>query len=407
MSFEENLLDGFDALSKRTALSLDATKGMGSLFKKLSVVLNEFGNKSDAIFAKYRSKKMLLLDGTIRMAVEPLLKEMEAVVRSQTQFAEQLMALSRDADAFVKERDKTRKKLLADADALTKDWDNQVGSLRKAKENYHKCSKDASSLKAKERDSKDAKSAAAKSAAAQDKANGAEEKYQEVLRETNAKQKRYYSHDQPQLLRQFQEFEEARVVFGRGTLDKFLSQARALALPAKWETMLSVAATSVSSINVATDMEAFVATNRTGVRVPDPLPFESADGVVVPQSAGGSASSLAASQGQPSPVLSRSSGSSSAVAAAAARCSSGNDAAVGASAPAAAAPVRAEGQAEVPLESCPKFKALYDYVGANDTELNMKEGDVVVVTETDESGWWYATNGDKSGFVPANYLTPL
>merc|ERR1712188_335240 len=34
--------------------------------------------------------------------------------------------------------------------------------------------------------------------------------------------------------------------------------------------------------------------------------------------------------------------------------------------------------------------ALYDYEATNDTELSFGEGDVLTITERDDSGWWFA-----------------
>ena len=55
-------------------------------------------------------------------------------------------------------------------------------------------------------------------------------------------------------------------------------------------------------------------------------------------------------------------------------------------------------------EPAVKVRGLYDYTATCDTELSFKEGEEFYVSEQDESGWWYATLGDKSGFVPQNYV---
>lgn len=49
--------------------------------------------------------------------------------------------------------------------------------------------------------------------------------------------------------------------------------------------------------------------------------------------------------------------------------------------------------------------ALYDYEATNDTELSFGEGDILVITERDESGWWFAELNGASGFIPNNYVT--
>ncbi|KAH3765012.1 cdc42-interacting protein 4 [Pelomyxa schiedti] len=66
----------------------------------------------------------------------------------------------------------------------------------------------------------------------------------------------------------------------------------------------------------------------------------------------------------------------------------------------APAPTEPEAAAEVQVQ----VRGMYDYTATCDTELSFKEGEIFVVSEQDSSGWWYATIGDKSGFVPQNYV---
>jgi len=54
-----------------------------------------------------------------------------------------------------------------------------------------------------------------------------------------------------------------------------------------------------------------------------------------------------------------------------------------------------------------KAKGLYDYTASCDTELTFKQGDVLTITEQDNSGWWYAELNGRAGFVPNNYVAPL
>jgi formin-binding protein 1 len=39
----------------------------------------------------------------------------------------------------------------------------------------------------------------------------------------------------------------------------------------------------------------------------------------------------------------------------------------------------------------------YDYEATNETELSFNEGDILTITDQDDSGWWFATLGDRSG----------
>ena len=52
--------------------------------------------------------------------------------------------------------------------------------------------------------------------------------------------------------------------------------------------------------------------------------------------------------------------------------------------------------------------ALYEYSAMQEDELSFKEGQVLVVIERDNAGWWRGNHVDdsKSGWFPANYVEP-
>lgn len=48
--------------------------------------------------------------------------------------------------------------------------------------------------------------------------------------------------------------------------------------------------------------------------------------------------------------------------------------------------------------------ALYDFEAVNAEELNIKEGDVIIVIRKDDSGWWEGSLNGQTGVFPANYV---
>ena len=56
-----------------------------------------------------------------------------------------------------------------------------------------------------------------------------------------------------------------------------------------------------------------------------------------------------------------------------------------------------------------QYQAAYDFIAEDESELSMRKGDIVRVTDTSDANWWSAENEKtgKSGIVPCQYLTPL
>ncbi|XP_060847442.1 rho guanine nucleotide exchange factor 7 isoform X3 [Rhopalosiphum padi] len=49
-------------------------------------------------------------------------------------------------------------------------------------------------------------------------------------------------------------------------------------------------------------------------------------------------------------------------------------------------------------------QAVYSFKGKNNDELCLKKGDIVIVTQKEDGGWWEGTLKEKTGWFPSNYV---
>ncbi|XP_077041760.1 proline-serine-threonine phosphatase-interacting protein 1 isoform X2 [Agelaius phoeniceus] len=59
------------------------------------------------------------------------------------------------------------------------------------------------------------------------------------------------------------------------------------------------------------------------------------------------------------------------------------------------------------ITSSQDYRVLYDYTAQNTDELDISEGDTVVVIAENDDGWWTAERNGQRGFVPGSYLEKL
>ncbi|NXT08723.1 PPIP1 protein, partial [Prunella fulvescens] len=59
------------------------------------------------------------------------------------------------------------------------------------------------------------------------------------------------------------------------------------------------------------------------------------------------------------------------------------------------------------ITSSQDYRVLYDYTAQNVDELDISEGDTVLVIAESDDGWWTAERNGQRGFVPGSYLEKL
>lgn len=295
-----------------------------------------------------------------------------------------------------------------------------VTQLKKARDHYHKSAKEAQQAlnggKGQKADS------------LSKKALEFDQKYREALELTNAKQDIHYSTEQPTILRQFQRWEEARIDFMNRANSTFCTALQSLGLDSTWSQLIDSLTNAVDSVDKEDDIRVYANAARADIGQVTNTPYE-----YEPSPDGGptvGAPPVAASPRTRSRPVER------------------NDSFGGSEAASGAPPPVARRAPPIPAKSYPsssevaeeqrgegeetygdqgyeeeegeegeyagdggeegeEYKVLFDYTPANEGEMEIHTGDVVLITEKDESGWWFGTCNGKEGFIPSEYVEQL
>eukprot|EP01116_Phalansterium_solitarium_P013714 TRINITY_DN31113_c0_g1_i1.p1 TRINITY_DN31113_c0_g1~~TRINITY_DN31113_c0_g1_i1.p1 ORF type:complete len:515 (-),score=226.53 TRINITY_DN31113_c0_g1_i1:200-1744(-) len=509
MSFSVDLLDGWNLLNKRTEGTLKSCGEFSSFLKQLSKCEKAYA-ASVVKLCKEQKKELQKAPpaekevGLLMACLETLCTELEVAAEAHNTFGDNLeKELSKAVGDYVKDKTKVRKQLEANSSKLTKDLKASHDNLGKARQKYVAASKEAEQAEQAQQKAKldmtlkPAQLAKAQSKAQEmaDKAQQADQTYQQTLSATNAHQNDYYRSSMPQLLAEFQAFEDERLRYFKDTLAKFNDLH---AQPPRTRTQVcETIAAAVAAIDVDADIVTYVNDNKTNVVPPEDIVYLSwnTDPVtLVPGRASGTGfapeprpasmmavkpvgggSSAAAPTGKYKPASgtqdtfsNRSWGLSAddsarmgtseqqaklreqlaeldRLVASETKSKDGLDNLVRFYASDPVAQRRAEDEAresqaklermqqarstvqrqleqlsgsnghysadsdpqpsapEPPAGGFVRVRGLFDYESTNDTELSFKEGDILIVTEQDESGWWYAEIDGRAGFIPENY----
>jgi len=391
MSFAEHLLDAYDALDKKTATSLTGLKGLSNFLKHSAEVFKKCSVDAQSVCSKYKAKEIKILEGTVNAAVIAVVSEVEsAIVAPFSTLTSEFEKSSKEIEAFLKEREQSRKKLIADSTHMMKEWEATMNTLRKAKDAYFKFAKEAASAQAACEKAQDKNQAVAKQKAdaAAEKARAADDGYCSLLVRTNDMQKEYYTKTQPEMLSHYQKWEEERIQFVKSQLVVLSDHIIALELPQKWEQLTSSFKGCAEAIDPNSDLDCYARSIGNNTPIPNDMPYEAAP--VGPSNGGPESLSTGGASRGGGGVAAR-------------PASSGFSAAPHNPAPAPAAKVESSAESE----EGERHRALFDYDSQNDGEMSMKEGEIVMITEKDPSGWWYAQAADgREGFVPSSYVEP-
>jgi len=281
MSFSSELLDCYDIAKKRASYSIDITKSFGSFIKNYGEAQKECSKKMIEFLHKSKKEYAAKMDYSVQEAMTSLIDNLEAIYSAQSSIVDQLLEQKKEIDAFAKEIEKKQKTIAKDAESTEKVWNTQLEALKKARANYVKLGKEAQSLtEALEKKKLDPKikpdaisQMQSKTSAAIEKRDQADNQYKTVLEETNGKMETYYSSDQPQVLSQYQEFEESRIRFMKDNFSKLIDTISSSNISSIFDSSCSQIKNQVSSIDIDGDISNWALANGKHYAIPEAMPY--------------------------------------------------------------------------------------------------------------------------------------
>ena len=311
MSFASDLLDGFPMLNKRTEESLKIAAEMSKFFSSIVSCRKEYHKNLKAHLVTGQ-KKLLQepeLDGTVKIAFDSFLLSIEDTINGESKLTQQIADLAAELAKFKKDNESRKKKLQSDCDALMKEYNAQLETCKKSRNNYQALAREAEKQQqALAKGSSDPKMKSEKLAQmsqrttqAGEKARAAEQEYREVVRQTNEKQNTVYTRDMPAILMDFQKFEEEKIQFMQECFKKYTAGAQAQ--PNVFQDAANRMNEAAEAINVSADIAAYVSSHATGKSSPPAIEVElyggfdsSSTGVSAPTPSGGAAPAQNANQ---------------------------------------------------------------------------------------------------------------
>eukprot|EP01132_Coremiostelium_polycephalum_P001301 gene1301-1643_t len=293
MSYSTDLLDGFETLYKRSEGVLKCNLEMSNFFKKLSILESDYSKALLKLVKSTGQKKLIsnpFLDGSLKESWKVTLQELECVGNQHATFSNLNNDLSTVISNMVSDKEKQRKKLTGDGQKLTKDMKTQLEVCTKAKLNYHKLSKDAelaqTALTKGQADPKmkqdKVSQLSTRATQASEKANQADHEYRDTLNTTNVKQNEFYISDMPNLLKEFQAFEEDRITQTKDAMAKLAVFVREI--PPVVTHAADGIAQGAEQVDKDADIRQWVAENKTNVTVPGPIDYHPYEGEPQPSS---------------------------------------------------------------------------------------------------------------------------
>jgi uncharacterized membrane-anchored protein YhcB (DUF1043 family) len=468
-TFADDLWDKFDLIIKQVRNGKNFTGTAGKYLLKRAQIEREYA-KSIHKLAQDKSFAADTELGTVRDCWNSTRDELADFSNKHETLANELTKIAELIQTYLNDKKKYRKTLVANGDKLTKELKAAEQKESKAKQNYEAAKKkqeesedEANKVSGTAKEAKAKKSAEA----ATKKAETADTEYREAVKQLQASQQKFYHDEMPKILEELQKLEENRLdnmkdwLLGVVTAQETIAPA----LSSATQNMRKV----TEAIDRQADVAGFITTTTTHSVKPPEAKYEpyvsSNDSALMRQGSRMSMSPVTIKKTEAAPTTTVPNGNPgaapAAVAAAAPAVATTAAASTAAGASAMRQQVRALYNYDATEESELSFKAndrlvvlqkddsgwwqgelngrvgmfpsnfvevvdpnaatnsseqkelggqckvLYDYNADSDSELTIKEGEVLTV-ESEDEGWFFGFNSKgESGRFPSNYVQQL
>lgn len=395
--FAEELWDQFEEVYKKVATGKEFATGVADFVHKRSAIEKEYARKLQALTRSTEKEGWTLMQGW-----QSIKAETDNIAKKHSELSESLLfQVEEPVQTFLKESRKQRnairdagRKSLKDLQAAESRKEACKQSFEQARKKQDETKAEYEQASANNQQSPHIEKIAKKMKMDSKKAAGADKKYSESVDAFRHLQDKFYDEEMPRLLDDYYRMEQSRMEAILQAFRSYVDLQRGISpeVLASCERM----AKNVDSINLQSDLQAFVGEKRTGSQRPDRCVYEPYNPELQRCVRGDSMSGSMPAARAPMAAVGVMSGSPSNTQISAPRPVTqprGSPAvAPRQAAPAAAAPA---------YQGIGQCRALYDYNPDDANELAFREGDIITILQKDASGWWQGELRGRIGVFPS------
>jgi len=394
----ETLWDGFDKVCDKTERGEEFTRQCIKYMEKRKEVEEKYAQGLSKMSTLFSDRE----DGTTKDCWNAFGAETTVLSKDRETFVVDIEGIIQGMrDQLVLDR-KTRTDLVTKGKKLVKDLANSEDLCTKARAKYVSARKQqqksdeyykALKVKGIQKSIEKAEKTLKKD---KEVANAADDEYRKTVIALAKHQDKYYTEDMPSLLKEFEAFERTRILNTKRSFGSFVQQQAKIG--PSWGQTTDRFQKKVEAINPDTDLNSFVSQNRPENAQPPPrAQYMSWDGTLIedlgPRKENNSNQNIKVSQQVNSTPKEE-------------KVQKVESSPVIVQQPAIVQqPTQPLHQAQQTASTGKTLVSLYSYDATETGELTFAEGDIIVLLEENDSGWWRGrlANGAE-GLFPSNFV---